>query len=189
MKAPPDAVYSFKHVLVQDAAHASLLRSTRQQPHAQIYQVELPGPKLPVTAPVESRRIVADPVPVLIGMPRPVSPHDAPCDGELRQAARNIRARRKCGYDALAGDDRVGSEQAWTLEVGSTASDYRNTRKPIATNAIDMAVLPEFLRAPRKRAGIAVDFGRLLRRGVFCHSDRHAAWIDSRDHAPSRLRE
>ena len=27
-------------------------------------------PKLPVTAPVESRRIVADPVPVLIGMPR-----------------------------------------------------------------------------------------------------------------------
>src|ERR1700736_3302843 len=33
---PPDAVYSFKHVLVQDAAHASLLRSTRQQLHAQI---------------------------------------------------------------------------------------------------------------------------------------------------------
>jgi hypothetical protein len=38
----------------------------------------------------------------------------------LRQAARNIRARRKCGYDALAGGDRVGSEQAWTLQVGST---------------------------------------------------------------------
>ena len=33
---PPDAVYSFKHVLVQDAAQASLLRSTRQQLHAQI---------------------------------------------------------------------------------------------------------------------------------------------------------
>ena len=65
---PPDAVYSFKHLLVQDAAHASLLRSTRQQLHAQLYQVELPGPKLPVTAPVESRRIVADPVPALIGM-------------------------------------------------------------------------------------------------------------------------
>jgi class 3 adenylate cyclase/predicted ATPase len=32
----PDAVYSFKHALVQDAAHASLLRSTRQQLHAQI---------------------------------------------------------------------------------------------------------------------------------------------------------
>ena len=33
---PPDAVYSFKHALVQDAAHSSLLRSTRQQLHAQI---------------------------------------------------------------------------------------------------------------------------------------------------------
>jgi class 3 adenylate cyclase/predicted ATPase len=33
---PPDAVYVFKHVLVQDAAHSSLLRSSRQQLHAQI---------------------------------------------------------------------------------------------------------------------------------------------------------
>jgi predicted ATPase len=33
---PPDAVYSFKHALVQDAAHDSLLRSARQQLHAQI---------------------------------------------------------------------------------------------------------------------------------------------------------
>ena len=34
--ALPDAVYTFKHALVQDAAHGSLLRSTRQQLHAQI---------------------------------------------------------------------------------------------------------------------------------------------------------
>ena len=33
---PPDAVYSFKHALVQDAAHNSMLRSYRQQLHAQI---------------------------------------------------------------------------------------------------------------------------------------------------------
>ncbi len=33
---PPDAVYSFKHALVQDAAHGSLLRGTRQQLHGQI---------------------------------------------------------------------------------------------------------------------------------------------------------
>jgi class 3 adenylate cyclase/predicted ATPase len=33
---PPDAVYSFKHALVQDAAHGSLLRGTRQQLHARI---------------------------------------------------------------------------------------------------------------------------------------------------------
>ena len=34
--APPDAVYNFKHALVQDAAHGSMLRNTRQQLHAQI---------------------------------------------------------------------------------------------------------------------------------------------------------
>jgi predicted ATPase len=33
---PLEAVYTFKHALVQDAAHASLLRNTRQQLHAQI---------------------------------------------------------------------------------------------------------------------------------------------------------
>jgi predicted ATPase len=33
---PPDAVYSFKHTLVQDAAHGTLLRSARQQLHAEI---------------------------------------------------------------------------------------------------------------------------------------------------------
>jgi class 3 adenylate cyclase/predicted ATPase len=33
---PPDALYTFKHALVQDAAHSSLLRGARQQLHAQI---------------------------------------------------------------------------------------------------------------------------------------------------------
>ena len=33
---PPNATYTFKHALVQDAAYQSLLRSTRQQLHAQI---------------------------------------------------------------------------------------------------------------------------------------------------------
>jgi class 3 adenylate cyclase/predicted ATPase len=33
---PPEAVYTFKHALVQDAAHGTLLRGTRQQLHAQI---------------------------------------------------------------------------------------------------------------------------------------------------------
>jgi predicted ATPase len=32
----PEAVYTFKHALVQDAAHGSLLRTTRQQLHARI---------------------------------------------------------------------------------------------------------------------------------------------------------
>jgi predicted ATPase len=44
---PPDAVYSFKHALVQDAAHDSLLRSTRQQLHGQIAEaLETQSPEL-----------------------------------------------------------------------------------------------------------------------------------------------
>ena len=33
---PPEATYSFKHALVQDAAYQSLLKSKRQQLHARI---------------------------------------------------------------------------------------------------------------------------------------------------------
>ena len=37
--APPEATYSFKHALVQDAAYQSLLKSRRQQLHARIAEV------------------------------------------------------------------------------------------------------------------------------------------------------
>jgi predicted ATPase len=43
---PPDAVYNFKHALVQDAALGSLLRSTRQRLHSQIaeaLEAQFPG--------------------------------------------------------------------------------------------------------------------------------------------------
>jgi class 3 adenylate cyclase/predicted ATPase len=44
---PPEAIYTFKHALVQDAAHGSLLRSTRQQLHAQIaVALEADSPEL-----------------------------------------------------------------------------------------------------------------------------------------------
>ncbi len=36
---PPDAIYSFKHVLVQDTAYATLLRSRRQELHARVAAV------------------------------------------------------------------------------------------------------------------------------------------------------
>jgi class 3 adenylate cyclase/predicted ATPase len=48
----PDAIYSFKHALVQDAAHCSLLRSSRQQLHAQIAAaLETHSPELMETQP------------------------------------------------------------------------------------------------------------------------------------------
>jgi class 3 adenylate cyclase/predicted ATPase len=37
--SPPDAIYSFKHALVKDAAYQSLLKSRRQQLHARVAQV------------------------------------------------------------------------------------------------------------------------------------------------------
>lgn len=44
---PPDAGYAFKHALVQDAAHGSLLRTSRQQLHARIAKaLETQSPEL-----------------------------------------------------------------------------------------------------------------------------------------------
>jgi predicted ATPase len=44
---PPDSVYSFKHALVQDAAHGSLLRNARQQLHAEIAEaLETDSPEI-----------------------------------------------------------------------------------------------------------------------------------------------
>jgi predicted ATPase len=44
---PPDAVYLFKHALVQDAAYGTLLRSPRQQLHARIAEaLEAHSPEL-----------------------------------------------------------------------------------------------------------------------------------------------
>ena len=41
----PEAFYTFKHALIQDAAYESLLKSTRQQYHQRIAQVlEAPIP-------------------------------------------------------------------------------------------------------------------------------------------------
>ncbi len=45
---PPQATYTFKHALIQDAAYQSLLRSTRQQYHQRIAQIL--AERLPETA-------------------------------------------------------------------------------------------------------------------------------------------
>jgi class 3 adenylate cyclase/predicted ATPase len=50
--APPDTVYGFKHTLVQETAYGSLLRSSRQQLHAQIAAaLEAQVPELMETQP------------------------------------------------------------------------------------------------------------------------------------------
>jgi class 3 adenylate cyclase/predicted ATPase len=47
--APPNATYSFKHALVQDAAYGTLLKSRRQQLHARV--ANLLAERFPATAP------------------------------------------------------------------------------------------------------------------------------------------
>ena len=50
--SPPEAIYSFKHALVQEAAHGSLLRSARQQLHAQIAEaLETHSPEITESQP------------------------------------------------------------------------------------------------------------------------------------------
>src|SRR5262249_55581899 len=49
---PPNAVYAFKHALVQDAAHGTLLRKARQQLHERIAEaLEAQSPELMDTQP------------------------------------------------------------------------------------------------------------------------------------------
>src|SRR5262249_14514460 len=49
---PPQAIYTFKHALIQDAAYQSLLKSTRQQYHQRIVQVlETHFPEIATTQP------------------------------------------------------------------------------------------------------------------------------------------
>ena len=49
---PPDAIYTFKHALVQDAAYDSLLKSRRQELHAKIARViEQRFPNIKTTEP------------------------------------------------------------------------------------------------------------------------------------------
>jgi predicted ATPase len=48
---PPQATYVFKHALIQDAAYASLLKSTRQQLHQQLAQVLEARPETAETQP------------------------------------------------------------------------------------------------------------------------------------------
>jgi class 3 adenylate cyclase/predicted ATPase len=58
--APPDATYSFKHALVQDAAYQSLLKSKRQQLHARIAQALEQSPDAGEAAPEVLARHLTD---------------------------------------------------------------------------------------------------------------------------------
>jgi hypothetical protein len=101
---PPQAIYTFKHTLIQEAAHQSLLRSTRQQHHRRIAQVLLerfpetaarspaPGRGAPHARQyrVVARRASSGPRP-RAGRPGAVRPGTAPCPHHaLRRGLRGV---------------------------------------------------------------------------------------------------
>ena len=81
---PPDAEYTFKHALVQDAAYSTLLRSRRQQLHARIATtLESQFPEIVAAQPALWRSIV----------PRPASTRRQWAIGS-RPVSRRSRGRR-----------------------------------------------------------------------------------------------
>jgi hypothetical protein len=93
---PPDAVYAFKHALVQDVAHGSLLRGARQQLHAQIAEaLERHSPELLDSQPELLAQDECEPrhSPHIVGWLRPP-----------RVRRRRSRARVQSGVRSLLTD-------------------------------------------------------------------------------------
>jgi class 3 adenylate cyclase/predicted ATPase len=88
--APPDATYSFKHALVQDAAYQSLLKSKRQQLHARIADaLEKRFPDIGKTGPEVLAQHLTD-----AGLPERAIPY-------LRRAG-ELAAARSANVEAIA---------------------------------------------------------------------------------------
>jgi predicted ATPase len=119
---PPNAVYAFKHALVQDAAHSSLLRSTRQQLHAQIAEaLETEFPELIDTQPELLAQHYAE---------GGLIKKSVACWGKagLRSAARSAMAEAAAQFQrgldqlALRPKNRERQRQELELRVGLAAS-------------------------------------------------------------------
>jgi class 3 adenylate cyclase/predicted ATPase len=103
---PPDAIYTFKHALVQDAAYDSLLKSRRQELHAKIARViEQRFPKIKTTEPeVLAHHLTA------AGLSEAAIP--------LWQAAGDLAVKRMAPAEAISHLNR-GLELASTLPRSS----------------------------------------------------------------------
>jgi len=119
---PPDAVYSFKHTLVQDAAHSSLLRSPRQQLHAQIAEaLQVQSPELMDTQPELFARHYTK-----AGLVEKSLVHwgKAGHRSAARSAMAEAAAQYQKGLDQLAllPDNRERQRQELELRIGLAAS-------------------------------------------------------------------
>jgi predicted ATPase len=114
---PPDAVYTFKHALVQDAAHGSLLRATRQQLHAQIAAaLEVQSPELMDSQPELFARHYAE-----AGLVEQSVAYwgKAGRRSTARSAMAEAAAQFQKGLDQLALLPGTTEHQRWELELRS----------------------------------------------------------------------
>jgi predicted ATPase len=134
---PPNAVYSFKHALVQDAAHASLLRSNRQQLHALIAEaLETLYPEL------------------MEGQPELFAQHYA----EARLIEKSVSYWRKAGHRSAARSAMAEAAAQWRKGLDQLAllpdTPERQRQKlefwtalGVALNAAKGGAAPETARA------------------------------------------
>ena len=130
--APPDAVYTFKHALVQDAAYESLLKSTRQQLHGRIAGV-LEGA---FAALVESQpEVVARHWTLAARVDKAVYYWQLAGERAVRRAA-NLEAIEHC-HKALAlletqpeGDERAATELGLLTRLGSALMSVKGWGAP-----------------------------------------------------------
>ena len=106
---PPDAEYTFKHALVQDAAYSTLLRSRRQQLHARI------------AATLEDR------FPDIVAAQPALLAHHCDGSGAGREGGRILARRRAAGLGALG--DR-GSRRAAPPRAGAGSRPARRRLAP-----------------------------------------------------------
>jgi hypothetical protein len=126
---PPDAVYTFKHALVQDAAYDSLLRSRRQELHGKIARViEQRFPSVTTTEPEVLGAMRPEP-------PKPARRYDPLRDAAPPEVTRGFdRAAARSTDPAAPNFDRDAADAKWQEAVAAAgiAKDRTGTQPPAA---------------------------------------------------------
>jgi predicted ATPase len=144
---PPDAVYAFKHALVQDAAYSTLLRTRRQELHARIAAALERGHDI---APEMLAHHFGE-----AGEAEKAASHWLEAGRRALRRSANIEAIAHLtkGLGALTGlsetDERARSELKLQLALGPTLSATRGWSSPEAERA--------YRRAERLAQGLGAD--------------------------------
>jgi hypothetical protein len=156
---PPDAVYTFKHALIQDAAHSSLLRGTRQQLHAQIAEaLETHSPDVMETQPEILAQHYAE-----AGLVEKSVAYwgKAGRRSTARSAMPEAAAQLQKGLDQLALLPETPERQRQELEFCSDLGGVLRAVKGMA--APEVGQVDARARKPCEQLGFSSEFLRVLR--------------------------